>query len=149
MHMFGFLSSMNTERDVVTHCDRQGTYIVLCKPSHALVAVVSVEPTDPRALFKQPDNFTELKKIEETARKKNIPKERVLIVNTEGQCPPDEIASKAKEALAREESIYSMRACRFWPEVRNRHGLEATDLFIDHVWGKTKDQFCGLQDGAV
>ena len=132
MNLIPKLSSMVVENRIITHCDCNGTYIIVVKPKSALVAAFgqnrladimwsTEEPYDDdsalkrqRMKAKDPEVFAELKAIQTTAQKHGVPRENVLLVDCSTRVvTPDEVAASARDALNKEANFASIRGNSF------------------------------------
>jgi len=157
--MMPFLCTMVNQRRVITHSDRDGFYVVVLKPREGLVAAfgLSLLSCDPplelvsaRRKVSDPLVFSELKKIEDMATKNQIAPERVLLVDCScGLVTPDEVGTAVREGFERGVAFDRVRGNALWPGLGNRVGLMLTDVLIDDVWGKSREQFCGVGDGMI
>lgn len=167
--MIPFLSTMIKHKRTITHSDRDGCYQIVLKPHEGLVAVFGLtlfsdQSWDDgvsedfkrssegmiqaqRRKARDPLVFGELKKIQDIAQKNRVSPERVLLVDcSESSLTPDEVGSLVRDAFDRGVAFDSVRGNVLWPKLNNRVGLVLTDVLIDEVWGKTKEEYC---DGRV
>ena len=151
---------------VISHSDREGLYVVVMKPSCAIVAAFKTTlfsdeswPDDAcddlkstheyvmnlqRRKAKDASVFNEMKALESMAAHNKVPRENVLFVDcTASRYNPDEIAALARDGLDKETEFPRIRANVLWPELNNRVGLALTDVLIDEVWGLTRQEYCG------
>lgn len=156
MNPFPFLCTMNVKSRIQTHTDATKSYITVLKPGSALIAAFGPgilnyslmfedlqTPGDAHAAqrhkSKDPVMFCELKSIQATAQKNRVPRENILLVDCKDT---QEVADRARNAIATDTPFHVIRGGSLWPTENNLVGLALTDILIDEVWGKTKEQYC-------
>lgn len=152
---------------VISHSDKEGLYVVVMKPSSAVVAAFKTTlfsdeswPDDAcddlksthdyvmslqRQKARDPRVFSEMKALEAMATHNKVPRENLLFVDCTGsKYNPDEIAALARDGLDKETEFARIRANVLWPELNNRVGLALTDVLIDEVWGLSRAEYSGV-----
>jgi hypothetical protein len=165
--MIPMLSTMSKRNKIMVHSDEDGCYIITVKPKVGLVAAFGLTllsdqswPVNDgssddlkctqsyivntqRRKTKDPLVYTELKKLEDMARKNQISPEKVLFVDCTEQClSPDEVSALVKDALDTGVDFVRIRNNGLWPKLNNRVGLALTDVFVDEVWGLSREEYC-------
>lgn len=169
-------SSMHKSNEIITHHDADQSYILILKPSHGLVALFGdnvlsdkIWPADflesecykqsdagmlsaQRNKAKDPVVFQELKKLRDMAERFRVPREAVLMVDcSDGgdAANPEKLSRVVRDAFAAQTPVTAMRGNQLWPTLTNRVGITLTNVLIDDVWDKTREEYCGLVSGAI
>jgi len=139
---------------VMTHTDRNKSYFLVVKPKHGLVAVFGLTPLSDAwwggsQTLHQSDNelyiaqkqkvqnplvMDELLKIRDLAKRHNISKEAILLIE-EASGGVENMASFARQSFATSGTIHDISATL--PLLSNRVGQALTQILVDELWNSS------------